>query len=323
VAAFGSDRSARLDAASGAVLSRIELCPTATGSASDSRRMRGPRGLALKPGTALYVLNRISGSISIVDVAGETVVGEIQIGSYDPTTAVIRQGRGFLYDAKLSGNGTVSCASCHVDSEMDLLAWDLGDPSGQFFTNKVVFNAGNFQTNTGISVAHPMKGPMTTQTLRGLENLDPFHWRGDRTNFTHFNMAFASLLGGAALSDTDMNAYRDFINTVRFEPNPNQNLDRTLPASLPGVIGNPRTGFTNFTTIQVAPGTTCATCHQLPNGSGRFIVTHSTFAPGPGQDFKVPHLRAIYQKLDFNTTPGGSSINGFGLSHDGVNAGVV
>src|SRR5262245_65958105 len=89
-----------------------------------------------------------------------------------------------------------------------------------------------------------MKGPMTTQTLRGLNTLDPFHWRGDRTNFTHFNGAFASLLGGSALSAADMTAYRDFINTIRFQPNPNQNLDRTLPASFAGA--NHRAGFTNF-----------------------------------------------------------------------------
>jgi YVTN family beta-propeller protein len=246
VAAFGSDRIARMDATSGVVLSRIELCPTATGSASDSRRMRGPRGLALKPGAALYVLNRVSGTISIIDPAGETVVREIPVGSYDPTTAVIRQGRGFLYDAKRSGNGTVSCSTCHVDAEMDMLAWDLGDPGSQPDTHQsiTVIAFGDLQTNT--TTVHPMKGPMVTQTLRGLDTLDPFHWRGDRTNFTHFNIAFTNLLGGVALTDADMNAYRDFINTIRFEPNPNQTLDRQLPSSLPGFEGNPQTGFTNF-----------------------------------------------------------------------------
>jgi YVTN family beta-propeller protein len=322
LAAFGSDRIARLNPASGAVVSRIELCPSATGSASDSRHMRGPRGLALKPG-ALYVLNRVSGSISIIDLASETVVREIPVGSYDPTTAVIRQGRGFLYDAKLSGNGTVSCASCHVDAEMDMLAWDLGVPGGQFSTNAVVFDSGVFRTNTSTSVEHPMKGPMVTQTLRGLDNLDPFHWRGDRTNFTHFNLAFTNLMGGNALSDADMTAYRDFINTVRFEPNPNQPLDRTLPTSLPGIPGNPRIGFTNFTINTIHPGTTCATCHQLPNGSGRFIVSAGTIGPPMFQDFKAPHLRNVYQKLDFNPTPGASSITGFGITHDGVQPDVM
>jgi len=32
------------------------------------------------------------------------------------------------------------------------------------------------------NVFHPMKGPMTTQTLRGLVNSGAMHWRGDRAN---------------------------------------------------------------------------------------------------------------------------------------------
>ena len=319
MAAFGSDRIARVDAASGDVLSRIELCPSATGSASDSRHMRGPRGLALKPGGALYVLNRVSGSISIIDVASESVVREIPIGSYDPTTVVIRQGRGFLYDAKRSGNGTVSCSSCHVDAEMDMLAWDLGDPGGQPETHDsiTVIDFGTLQTNA--TTVHPMKGPMVTQTLRGLDNLDPFHWRGDRTNFTHFNLAFTNLLGGVPLSDSDMNAYRDFINTIRFEPNPNQTLDRQLPTNLAGFAGNPQTGFTNFiNTFISGPVTnlTCTDCHAFPNGSTRLVINSSSFQVF--QDFKVPHLRNVYQKQNFNPTPGASSIGGFGLTHDGA-----
>ena len=323
LAAFGSDRIAKVDANTGSVLARIELCPTAVGSASDARNKRGPRGLALNPGVALYVLNRIANTISVVELGGNTVAKEIPIGSFDPTPAVIRNGRGFLYDAKLSGNGTVSCASCHIDAEMDLLAWDLGDPTGQMGTNQTVIQVTiggvpNFQTNTG--TFHPMKGPLTTQTLRGLNGMDPLHWRGDRTNFTHFNGAFNSLLGGAALPPADMNAYRDFINTIVFEPNPNQNLDRTLPSSFAG--GNPRLGRETYVTNLYQPtlGFACNTCHALPTGSDR-LIDPDTILPG-SQDFKVPHLREIYQKTGFNRTRGSpatgtNSIGGFGFQHDG------
>src|SRR5439155_4180170 len=60
VAAFGSDRVAKVDADSPSnILARIELCPTAIGSAADPRHKRGPRGLALNAGAQrLYVLNR-------------------------------------------------------------------------------------------------------------------------------------------------------------------------------------------------------------------------------------------------------------------------
>ncbi len=321
VAAFGSDRIARLDTASGNVTLRIELCPTATGSASDPRNKRGPRGLALKPGAALYSLNRVANTISVIELVNHTVAKEIPVGSYDPTPAAVRNGRGFLYDAKLSGNGTLACASCHIDSEMDLIAWDLGDPQGEMATFPGILPGGG-GIITGFvsasSVFHPMKGPMATQTLRGLNALDPFHWRGDRTNFLHFNGAFASLLGGSTLSQADMNAYRDFINTIRFEPNPNQNLDRSLPTNLAGA--NPRAGLSNFVFDPYlgagTNGLTCNACHTLPAGSGRFFV--NGFFLQESQDFKVPHLRNLYQKTRLNRGTNATSIAGFGFLHDGT-----
>src|SRR5439155_11329759 len=135
VTAFGSDRVAKVDP-NGVVLSRIEVGP-AIGSAADSRNKRGPRGLAL--GARLYVLNRIANSVSVINTSSETVERELPTGSFDPTPAVIRQGRRFLYDAKLSGAGMVSCASCHIDAEMDLIAWDLGDPNGSMSPPHQVF----------------------------------------------------------------------------------------------------------------------------------------------------------------------------------------
>jgi len=324
VTAFGSDRVAQVSSDSGMVMARIDLNPDAPRSVANPRTMRGPRGLALKPGQALYVLNRLANTISVVNPSARTLVREIAIGSHDPTPAIVRQGRGFLYDAKLSGNGTVSCASCHIDSEMDMLAWDLGDPQGNMETVRAKLSGittlfpNGFNTNF---VMHPMKGPMTTQTLRGLNGVDPLHWRGDRTNFLHFNHAFDGLLGGSVLAAEDMRAYRDYINTIRFQPNPNQNLDRTLPATFNGA--NPIAGRnaymnTNYTTLGTPPlalGLRCNTCHQLPTGTDRSITP--ALALQEPQDFKVPHLRNVYQKMNFNHAPGAQSISGFGLVHDG------
>ena len=323
VAAFGSDRVAQVDT-NGNVLARIDVGPaTAFGSAADPANKRGPRGLALNAGAQrLYVLNRIANTITIIDTSANAVLKEIPAGSYDPTPAVIRKGRGFLYDAKLSGNGTMSCASCHVDAEMDLLAWDLGAPQGQMTTNQNVTIAGtsSFSFVTNSSPVHPMKGPMTTQTLRGLNTLDPLHWRGDRTNFLQFNGAFQTLMGGLPLADTNMAAYRDYINTITFEPNPNQNLDRTLPTNLAGA--NPVAGFNAFTkTNYTTAGLLCTSCHALPVGTTRFILSKT--ALGESQDIKVPQLRDIYQRNNFNQTRGSpaagtNSLDGFGFTHDGT-----
>jgi YVTN family beta-propeller protein len=317
LAAFGSDRVAKLSP-DGAVLSRVEIGPE-IGSIADPRHKRGPRGLALNSAAnRLYVLNRIANSITIVDTTSDSVLKEIPVGSYDPTPDTIKQGRGFLYDSKLSGNGTMACAACHIDAEMDLIAWDLGDPTGQMQTNKTTNPLlGNAISN---AVYHPMKGPMTTQTLRGLNGLDPFHWRGDRTNFTHFNIAFPGLMGNSSISTNDMNAYRDFINTITFEPNPNQNLDRTYPTNFAG--GNAAAGrnaflFTNYVGVP-GFGLQCNSCHTGPPGPGSDSLIIPASALQESQDFKVPQLRAIYQKMNFNKAPGTNSIGGFGLVHDGT-----
>jgi YVTN family beta-propeller protein len=312
VAAFGSDRVAKVDP-NGAVLARIDIGPE-VGSVADPRNKRGPRGLALNSAAQrLYVLNRLANSLSIIDTAANAVLKEIPVGSYDPTPAVVRNGRGFLYDSKLSGSGTMACASCHVDAEMDLIAWDLGDPGGQLQTNQTVLPPLNFTNN---SVFHPMKGPMTTQTLRGLSSLDPFHWRGDRTNFTHFNVAFFGLMGSSPLSTADMNAYRDFINTINYEPNPNQNLDRTYPTNFAG--GDANAGKNAFLFTNYTAGLACTTCHTAPPGPGSDRIIIPAAALQESQDFKVPQLRAIYQKMHFNNAPGTNTIGGFGITHDGT-----
>ena len=316
IAAFGSDRVAKVDAATGAVLARIETGPT-TGVAADPAHKRGTRGLALQSATGrLYALNRISNTITVINTGTQLFVTEIPAGSFDPTPAVVRNGRGFLYDARLSGNGTQSCAVCHIDGDRDELAWDLGDPSGSMSTvtqpNPLGGAPQSFQM-------HPMKGPMSTQTLRGISGTDPLHWRGDRGDFTAFNGAFASLLGGAQLSAADMNAYRDFINTVALEPNPNQNLDRTMPASVvldDGNTGNPNTGRNSYINTQYNPFLTCNVCHALPTGTANLLISGAALQES--QDFKIPQLRNVYQKRFFRRSATAVSLSGFGLTHDGV-----
>jgi YVTN family beta-propeller protein len=303
VAAFGTDRVAKVDI-NGNVLSTIEIGPS-PGTQVNPRTILGPRGLALHASAKrLYVLNRISNTISVVSTANGQVLRHLPVGAFDPTPLAIRNGRGFLYDAKLSGNGTGSCASCHLDGDMDHLAWDLGDPGGDVQT--VTSGGKTFDL-------HPMKGPMVTQTLKGLINLAPYHWRGDRADFAAFNPAFDKLMGGTPLSAADMDAYTSFVNTMRFHPNPFQNLDRTFPTSLDG--GNASNGRAIFLNATTNPVGTCNNCHKSDPGPGtnRQLV----LLGNETQALKVPHLRNVYQKLLFHTQQDADSIDGFGLTNDG------
>ena len=316
VASFGTDRLARVNAATGAIVSRVDTGPPAS-SPNPTREKRGPRGLAWQAATGrLYVVNRLSNTIMVVNGSSGTLLGEMPCGTHDPTPQVIREGRGFLYDAKLSGNGTQSCASCHIDGDRDDLAWDLGDPGGSMDTATSTIP----QTGTTITVQlHPMKGPMTTQTLRGIKGTDPLHWRGDRAGFNHFNGAFAALLGGPLLSTADMNAFKAFVETMVYHPNPHQNLDRTLPATFES--GNPAAGRHTYLNEVYAAGLTCNTCHALPTGHSALIIPASALQEP--QPFKVPQLRNLYQKRGFVRSATTVSLSGFGLTHDGMDPDLV
>src|SRR5205085_2053170 len=136
------------------------------------------------------------------------------VGLHNPEPANVVAGRPILYDTSFSSShGDSSCASCHIFGDFDSLAWDLGNPDDTVLNNPGPFTVGPF-INPDF---HPMKGPMTTQSLRGMANHGPMHWRGDRTGgndsgsgqpnagtfnedaaFKKFNPAFVGLLGRSA-----------------------------------------------------------------------------------------------------------------------------
>jgi len=310
VAAHGTDRVGVLDL-SGNVLARIEIGVT-PGTTVNPRQKRGPRGVALHPSAArLYVLNHLSDTLSVVDTSTNAVLNERPLATVDPLPQAQREGRKFLYDAKLSGNGTMSCAACHVDGDLDGVAWDLGDPNGTLALP--IFQATVFFPL--LEPLHPMKGPMTTQTLRGLAGTAPLHWRGDRADFQAFNGAFDTLLGGSLLATPDMDDFAAFVDTMVHPPNPNQQLDRarrTLPAN-----NNEAAGLAAFEQNLAPPGMgtlSCTACHTLPFGTDGTVVNRQTI--GFPQQMKVAHLRNLYRKVGFSLTAAPQKI-GFGFLHDG------
>jgi YVTN family beta-propeller protein len=301
VAATGSAKVGVLDS-TGAVQTRINVG-------------QGPTGLALNPRRKLlYVLNRFDETLSIVDLNTKTEVGQVAVG-FNPEPQSVREGRRFLYDGQFSAHGDLSCASCHFNGHRDGLAWDLGDPQGQMqqvtspFPSPILQRSSNF---------HPMKGPMTTQSLRGLTGTEPLHWRGDRSNLSAFNPAFMSLLGGPRqLTTAEMAAFDAFVRTLTYPPNPLQNLDRTLPNPASGP--NAARGAQLFNSSKLDGNVlTCNECHRTFPGTGtgtdRAII--QAVLLGESQDFKVPQLRGLYQKTGMRRALGEQDA-GYGFAHDG------
>ncbi len=114
---------------------------------------RNPRGLAISPdGRRLYVANRLDDTISVIDIAGERVVSEIDLGGPKNIDA-LRRGERLFYTADFSFQGQFGCSNCHLDSTIDGLEWDL-EPDG--FGKDIVDN----------------------RSLENLAGTEPFKWNG-------------------------------------------------------------------------------------------------------------------------------------------------
>jgi len=297
----------------------------------------GPAGLALLESLGrLYVLTRFDNAISVIDLARRREVQHVRLHNPEPYSIVA--GRRFLYDARYtSSNGEASCASCHVFADLDSLAWDLGNPDDEVLANNNPFRLGPFPQFSFVDF-HPLKGPMTTQTLRGMATHGPMHWRGDRTGasdpggsafdaaagFKKFNVAFRGLLGRKGpLTDAEMQRFTDFILQVLPPPNPVRNLDNSLTAQQ-------QQGRNIYFNNQIDGGTlTCNQCHVLNPSAGFFGTDGRSSFEAETQHFKIAHLRNLYAKVGMFGFPGvpalpggdnthqGDQIRGFGFLHDG------
>lgn len=334
VAGFGSSRIGVYDVAA---LEADTFAP----SAADHINVAGggPSGV-LVSGSKLYVTTRFDNALRVIDIMTKAQIQRVPL--HNPEPAFVVEGRPFLYDAEVtSSNGEASCASCHIFGDMDDLAWDLGNPDGNVEQNDNAFNPVTpaLIIPAVIRDFHPQKGPMTTQSLRGLANMGPQHWRGDRqgdeiSSFEAFNVAFPGLVGRdeGELTSTQMTAFREYALALRYPPNPIRKLDNTLrnpsggePNELQGSLLYGSSSAPGPVTDSLAD---CQGCHTIDAAAGHFGGNGQSTFDALTQVFKVPHLRNVYQKVgmfgfqDIASTDGpfthqGEQVRGFGFSHDG------
>ncbi|HEY5603897.1 MAG TPA: hypothetical protein VIM41_12375 [Gammaproteobacteria bacterium] len=326
----------------------------------------GPSGVVLdEQRNRLYVLTRFDNGVSIVDAGQKAEVGHLTMHNPEPASVVA--GRQFLYDASYtSTDGNASCGGCHIFGDMDDLAWDLGnpdevssampgpiDPTGPWRNTPAQIN----RSHDMPPLFRALKGPMTTQSLRGMANHGPMHWRGDRTGgvlapsvqpdsgtyneeiaFKQFNPAFVGLMGrDSPLTDDEMQAFTDFILQVTYPPNPIRALDNSLTPQQ-------QRGKDFFFERQADTFFKCIGCHTTdPDGNREYNVAKPGFFGSSGeynagrvgfQVIKVPHLRNLYQKVGMFGMPSvpellpviidgitnpfmGEQVRGFGFFHDG------
>lgn len=301
----------------------------------------GPSGIVLdEERNQLYVSTRFNNGIAVIDLTSFSERENIHFFNPEPVTIV--EGRPFLYDATLTSSfGDSSCAGCHLFGDVDGLAWDLGNPDKEMETNPNPYAELNFQLPENRQL-HPLKGPMVTQSLRGIADSGPLHWRGDRTGsdrvegesieeaaFKEFNAVFENLHGSeTSLSPDQMQKFADFALQLTYPPNPVRALDNSL--DLLQTEGK-RIFHEDRTTTPVLPiiGPTmnvCVQCHEIEHDQNKYGTGGKMASIKSSQDFKVPHLRNLYQKVGMFGIDSAlrglpwklPQIRGFGFDHEGT-----
>lgn len=278
-------------------------------------RGTGPRACVVSPDHGSIVsFNRNDTSVSRVLLANlpsgtgwnYTAPQAVSLG-IDLSTGFVRLGRHLFSNARFSASQTTSCASCHVDGHSDGMAWELSkflDPEG----------------TPADQLAFPLdeKGPLTTQSVRRMEDGSPFHWRGEIASTNGFAGAFIDLFehttnGVPSTIGPDFQYLRRYMDFLAYPPNPRQPLGRRL-------TGAAQLGQQLFANLPVQDNSSCASCHMLPTGSSGEIVDESV--GGLISSVDIPSLRGVGDRASRSIDVGGAygkrSDLGAGLTHGGA-----
>ncbi|MBM3988963.1 MAG: hypothetical protein FJ294_13515 [Planctomycetes bacterium] len=255
--------------------------------------------------------------IDIRDLTG-TSVGELQLG-YDPAPYAIKQGRKIFFDARHSEFENATCESCHVEGLMDFLAWD----------------------NSSLPLDD--KGPMFTQSLRGIAAIRPYHWRGEQVDLADFNGVFADLFGSTPLGTgpgSDFEKLQAYIFQLENPANPNAHPNRIITNSKQVTKFNPVdpthsalsaiNGQDVYFSKPNVGVSTCQDCHTLPTGSDSDIFEDGLLDQHHRSGFDIAAYNGLWrkeQKSRVDVQLVGSTIEpraplGSGASHAGIVPGV-
>jgi YVTN family beta-propeller protein len=112
-----------------------------------------PQAVVVSPdGRLAYVANRLEDTLTVVDLAKLQIASKVDLGGPRELTA-LRRGERVFNAAKYCFQGQFACATCHPNSHLDGLAWNLETP--QLGRDRVA-----------------------NRTLRGIKDTAPYKWNG-------------------------------------------------------------------------------------------------------------------------------------------------
>lgn len=327
VACYGTNNVAVLDWPPTTVLAELRSNASVTNQTGF-----GTHGVLLDEGRGVvYTYEDGDGTLQVYasNPATGTVSAPLRTVSlgFDITPRNIESGRFLFNDAKNSTFGTESCATCHYRGHLDGIAWNLGDLTGDVPTMP-----GQGLPPLNRLVARDFKNLKVTMSLRGIEETPPFHWRGDRADYVDFGAAQTGLLGGQPLTRAQLQDIDDFVFSLSYRPNPNQQFNRAYtPAALDGFscFADVNTTPLSFDTDASATGSritvSCNGCHEMAGFSGtNNQVNNDCVGLGCNTPGDATQLRGLWDKLSDQVAyaPGDPNLTvpttGWGFANNGV-----
>jgi YVTN family beta-propeller protein len=219
---------------------------------------RRPAAVAVSPdGKRAYVANTFADSVSVVDVPGRKVAGEVSLGTI-PELSPAQEGERLFYDARLSLEGWFSCHSCHTD----------GHTNGQLNDN---LGDGSFGA------------PKRVLSLRGVKDTGPWAWNGTMDDLgAQVRKSIRTTMNGDRPTDEQVRALEAFLRTLPPVP-------PLAPTAVPADEEGVRRGKAVFERAG------CADCHKPPAyTSGKTYDVGLADEVG-NRHFNPPSLRGVGQ----------------------------
>lgn len=237
-----------------------------------------PRSMVLsQDGAKLFVHNSLSASVSIVDTASLSVSGEVAVAP-NPLPPNLLNGKRLFNSSDrtdMSLDQWISCATCHIDGEMDARTWFFPD------------------------------GLRNTTSLLGSGATAPYHWSGDLDELQDVESTIRIIQAGTGLAagpdnctpscDTgppnagrsqDLDDLAAFMASLRHAPSPYLGPDDQLSESA-------LRGYNLFYSSEAG----CSGCHPPPIFTDHLrhdIGTGGGPDENKGPDFDTPSLRGVY-----------------------------
>jgi len=231
-----------------------------------------PKGMAVsRDGRRIYVANRLSDSISVIDAASQQVLDTIILGGPE-TTTLVRRGEYMFNHAIISFQQQLACNTCHPESNVDGLLYDIAVDGGL---------GGNLVDN---------------RSMRGVAYTGPFKWSGKNPTLHRQEGPRAAQLffRSHGFEPEDRKAVVAFIETTPRYPNRHVAPDGDLtPSQQRGMEIFERSRSNDGRYIPI--GNRCVTCHPAPYRTGRQMNDVGTKAYfDTNGEFDTPQLNGVY-----------------------------